>query len=155
MSEDTRGERFKVGDVILVGCPAARARVVQVTPCEVSVEWPWAQVDPNSGSRWNGHRAIPRTTPAGEWGGLFRIGPRAGRLEVGDSCLVGISETLVRIVDIGRFDPPADVGRLPGPRTMLVVLPVDHPHVPHSGEEGDTIDLENAAPVRIDLLSRG
>ncbi|GGQ29856.1 hypothetical protein [Streptomyces roseolilacinus] len=155
MSGDTRDERFKVGDVLLVSCPSARARVVHVTSCEVSVEWPWAHVDPDSEIQWNGHRAIPRTTTADEWGGLFRVSPPAGDLKAGDSCLVGIPETLVRIIDIGRFDPPADVGWLPRPHTMVIVLPVDHPHDPHSEEEGDTIDLEAAAPLRIDLVSRG
>ncbi|MGW3725002.1 hypothetical protein [Streptomyces sp. NPDC000851] len=148
-------EQFEVGNVLLVSCPSARARVVHVTPFEISVEWPWAQIDPDSEIRWNGHRAIPSATPNGEWGGLFQVDPHAGRLEVGDSCLVGIPETLVRIIDIGRFDPPADVGWLPRPHTMLIVLPVDHPHDPHTEEEGDTIDLESAAPIKIELVSRG
>ncbi|MFJ8945368.1 hypothetical protein ACIRG4_19415 [Streptomyces sp. NPDC102395] len=126
-----------------------------MTTCEVSVEWPWAHIDPDSEIRWSGHRAIPRATHNGEWGGLFQIDPDAGLLEVGDSCLVGVPETLVRIVDIGRFDPPADVGWLPRPDTMLIVLPVDHPHDPHAEEEGDTIDLESAAPIKIEPVSRG
>jgi hypothetical protein len=155
MSEGIGREQFEVGDVLRVSCPSARARVVHVTPYEISVEWPWAQIDPDSEIRWNGHRAIPRTTADDEWGGLFRIDPHPGHLEVGDFCLVGIPETLVRIVDIGRFDPPADVGWLPRPHTMLIVLPVGHPHDPDSEEEGDTIDLEAAAPLRIDLLARG
>ena len=51
--------------------------------------------------------------------------------------------------------PPADVGWLPRPHTMLVVSPVEHPHDPNPEEEGDTIDLEAAAPIEIDLVSRG
>ncbi|MFF7448425.1 MULTISPECIES: hypothetical protein [unclassified Streptomyces] len=155
MSEGISRERFEVGDVLLVSCPSARARVVHVTPREVSVEWPWGQIDPNSEIRWNGHRSIPCTAPDDEWGGLFQIDPHPGHLEVGGYCLVGIPETLVRIIDIGRFDPPADVGWLPRPHTMLIVLPVAHPRAPRAEEEGDTIDLESAAPIKIDLLSRG
>jgi hypothetical protein len=150
------GQRqFQVGDVLLVSCPSARTRVAHVTPFDISVEWPWAQIDPDSEIQWNGRRAIPRTSRNGEWGGLFRVDPSPRHLEAGDSCLVGIPEVLVRIIDVGRFDPPADVGWLPRPHTMLIVLPVDHPHDPHAEEEGDTIDLETAAPIKIELVSRG
>ncbi|MEV5310277.1 hypothetical protein [Streptomyces sp. NPDC052610] len=154
MGESGGRREFKVGDVLLVSCPSAPARVVHVTPFEVSVEWPWARIDPYSAIRWNGHRAIPRATGR-EWGGLFQVDPRAGDLEAGDSCLVGIPETLVRIIDIGHFDPPADVGWLPRPHTMLIVLPVDRPHDPLAEEEGDTIDLDSAAPIKIEPVSRG
>ncbi|GAA2445645.1 hypothetical protein [Streptomyces glaucus] len=154
MHEDIRRQRFEVGDVLLVSCPWARARVVGVTSSDVSVEWPWARIDPDSAIRWNGHRAIPRTRDH-EWGGLFQIAPHAGNLRVGDSCWVGVPETLVRIIDIGRFDPPADVGWLPRPHTMLIVLPADRPRRPDAEEEGDTIDLDSAAPLRIEPVSRG
>ncbi|MGW1030343.1 hypothetical protein ACWD4J_43035 [Streptomyces sp. NPDC002577] len=148
-------QQFEVGDVLLVSCPFVDMRVVHVTAFDVSVEWPWAQIDPESEIQWNGLRGVPRTTRNGEWGGLFQVDAPAGHLEVGGSCLVGIPETVVRIIDIGRFDPPADVGWLPRPHTMLIVLPVDHPRHPHAEEEGDTIDLESAAPVKIELVSRG
>jgi hypothetical protein len=155
MGEGIGRQEFSVGDVLLVSCPAARARVVRVTPADISVEWPWGVIDPDSEVRWNGHRVVPRAALGGEWGGLFQVGPGTGRVEVGDFCMVGIPETLVRIIDIGRFDPPVDVGWLPRPHTMLVVLPVDHPRDLHAEEEGDTIDLESAAPIRIELVSRG
>ena len=155
MGESTGPQQFTVGDVLLVSCPSARARVAHVTPFEISVEWPWAQIDPDSEVRWNGHRAIPRAVPNGEWGGLFQVAPHARHLEAGDSCPVGIPETLVRIIDIGRFDPPADVGRLPRPHTMLIVLPADDAHAPHTENEGDTVDLESAAPIKIEPISRG
>ncbi|MDT0464337.1 hypothetical protein [Streptomyces gibsoniae] len=155
MVESTGRRQFTVGDVLSVSCPSARARVARVTPFEISVDWPWAQIDPDSEVRWNGRRAIPRAVPNGEWGGLFQVDPHAGHLEAGGSCLVGIPETLVRIIDIGRFDPPADVGWLPRPHTMLIVLPVDDPHDPHAEDEGDTIDLESAAPIKIELIARG
>ncbi|QOV43283.1 hypothetical protein [Streptomyces chromofuscus] len=154
MGEGIGRRRFEVGDVLLVSCPPALARIAEVTPSEVSVAWPWQRIDPDSEIRWNGLRAIPRVARRGEWGGLFQVEPHAGRLEAGGSCLVGIPETLVRIIDIGRFDPPADVGWLPRPHTMLIVLPLDHPRDPHAEEDGDTIDLESAAPVRIELVAR-
>ncbi|WP_031146004.1 hypothetical protein [Streptomyces erythrochromogenes] len=75
-------------------------------------------------------------------------------LHVGDTCLVGIPETLVRVVDIGRHDPPQDVGWLPRPHTMLVVVPADHPAEALGEDDGDTIDLDSAAPVTIELVSR-
>ncbi|WP_203181485.1 hypothetical protein [Streptomyces pratensis] len=60
----------------------------------------------------------------------------------------------MRITDIGLHDPPADVGWLPRPHTMLIVLPADRPHEPDAEEEGDTIDLDSAAPIRIELIAR-
>lgn len=155
MGKDIGRQRFEVGDVLLVSCPFVRMRVVHVTASDVSVEWPWAPIDTESEIQWNGLREIPRTTRHGEWGGLFQVDARTGHLKAGDSCSVGIPETVVRVIDIGRFDPPADVGWLPRPHTMLIVLPVGHPHNPHAEEEGDTIDLESAAPLKIEPVSRG
>ncbi|MFF3847108.1 hypothetical protein [Streptomyces sp. NPDC002328] len=155
MGEGDRRRQFQVGDDLLVSCPPTRMRVAQVTPFDITVEWPWAQIDPDSEIRWNGRRAIPHTSDNGEWGGLFRVDPSPRHPETDDACLVGIPETLVRITDVGRFDPPADVGWLPRPHTMLIVLAVDHPHDPEAEEEGDTLDLETAAPIKIELVSRG
>lgn len=150
----TGRQRIRADDILLVSCPPAHARVVHTTPFDVSVEWPWARIDPDSEYRWNGHRSIPHTEPAPGWSGLFRTDTAPQDLKTGDSCLVGIPETLVRVIDIGHYDPPADVGWLPRPHTMLIVLPVDHPHDPHAEEEGDTIDLESAAPIKIELVKR-
>lgn len=154
MGQGIDQQRFEVGDVVRVSCPFVGMRVVQVTEFDVSVEWPWAQTDPESEIHWNGRRGVPRTTRYGEWAGLFQIDAHAGHLEAGGSCLVGVPETVLRIIDIGRFDPPADVGWLPRPHTMLIVLPVDHPCNPYAEEEGDTIDLESAVPFKIELVSR-
>ncbi|MFF4591035.1 hypothetical protein [Streptomyces sp. NPDC001388] len=68
---------------------------------------------------------------------------------------MGIPEMLVRIIDIGHYDPPIDVGWLPRPHTMLVVLPVGRPRHPLAEEEADTIDLPSAAPLDIELMPRG
>ncbi|WP_416986408.1 hypothetical protein [Streptomyces sp. T028] len=155
MAEDTHGQQFKVGDVLRVSCPPAPTRVVHATPFDVTVEWPWAQIDPESELKWNGLRAIPRSEHTSEWNGLFQTTPDPRLLEVGSTCVVGVPETLVRIVDIGRYDPPIDVGWLPRPHTLLIVLPVDQPHHPDAEEEGDTIDLESAAPIEIELVARG
>lgn len=154
MSEGTSQQQFRVGDILQVSCPQARTRVVHVTPFDISIEWPWAQIDPESELEWNGRRGIPCAEGPYQWSGLFRTDPDPRRLEAGDSCLVGIPATLVRIIDIGHYDPPADVGWLPRPHTMVIVLPADRPHDPHAEEEGDTIDLESAAPIKIELVSR-
>ncbi|MFD7796485.1 hypothetical protein [Streptomyces sp. NPDC059759] len=94
---------------------------------------------------------------------LFKTDPEPWNLHVGDSCLVGIvgdsclvgiPETLVRIIDIGRYDPPQDVGWLPRPHTMLVVVPADYPDEALFEDAGDTIDLDSAAPLAVELVSR-
>ncbi|MER7676282.1 hypothetical protein [Streptomyces sp. NPDC096934] len=147
---------FQVGDILRVSCPQAQTRVAHVSRFYASVEWPWAQIDPESQFRWNGQRAFAVSADSSEWTmSLFKTTPEAWNLHVGDSCLVGIPETLVRIIDIGRYDPPQDVGRLPRPHTMLVVVPADYPAEALSKDDGDTIDLDSAAPLAIELVSRG
>ncbi|MEU8773474.1 hypothetical protein [Streptomyces sp. NPDC048606] len=122
---------------------------------QVSAEWPWAEIDPQSQIGWNGRRAFAVSADSSEWTmSLFKTDPEPWNLRTGDSCLVGIPETLVRIIDIGRYDPPQDVGWLPRPHTMLVVVPADHPDEALSEDDGDTLDLDSAAPVTIELVSR-
>ncbi len=155
MGEGTAHQDFRVGDVLRVSCPPARGRVVDVSRFDVAVEFPWAEIDPQSRFRWNGQRAFAIDPDSPEWTtSLFKTDPEPRNLRAGDSCLVGIPETLVRIIDIGRYDPPQDVGWLPRPHTMLIVVPADHPDEDLSEDEGDTIDLESAAPVTIELVSR-
>lgn len=146
---------FQVGDVLRVSCPPAKGRVTDVSRFHASVEWPWAEIDPQSQFRWNGQRAFAMSADSPEWTmSLFRTDPVPWDLHTGDTCLVGIPETLVRIIDIGRYDPPQDVGWLPRPHTMLVVVPADYPDEALSEDDGDTIDLDSAAPVTIELVSR-
>jgi hypothetical protein len=68
-------------------------------------------------------------------------------------CRVGIPETLVRVVDTGRYDPPLDVGWLPRPHTLLIVVPADRTWADED-DEGDTIELESAAPLVIELAGQ-
>ncbi|MGW0469738.1 hypothetical protein [Streptomyces coeruleorubidus] len=56
---------------------------------------------------------------------LFRTEQDPRTLKPYDTCLVGIPETLVRVIDVGHYDPPMDTGRLPRPHTLLIVLPVE------------------------------
>lgn len=69
----------------------------------------------------------PLRTPvdrAGRSGGRGRSCERRAQLGAAAGAV------LVRIIDIGRFVPPADAGWFPRPHTMVIVLPVDHPHTP-------------------------
>ncbi|MGW7328393.1 hypothetical protein ACWGIU_07220 [Streptomyces sp. NPDC054840] len=129
--------------------------MADVSRFDVSVEWPWAEIDPQSQYSWNGRRAFATSPDSPDWTmSLFRTDPEPWHLHAGDTCRVGIPETLVRIIDIGRYDTPQDVGWLPRPHTMLVVVPADHPAEALSEFDGDTIDLDSAAPVTIELVSR-
>ncbi|WP_432753363.1 hypothetical protein ACE1OA_24105 [Streptomyces sp. JL2001] len=155
MGETSTHQDFRVGDVLRVTCPPAQGRVTAVSRFHASVEWPWAEIDPQSRFRWNGQRAFGISPDSRDWTmSLFKTDPEPWNLQVGDTCLVGIPETLVRITDIGRYDPPQDVGWLPRPHTMLGVVPVDYPAEALSEDDGDTIDLDSAAPVSIELVSR-
>ncbi|MEU6704618.1 hypothetical protein [Streptomyces wuyuanensis] len=149
---DINGHDFQVGDILRVDCPPARARVTAVGLFEVSIEWPWGEMDAASDIRWNGLRAVPRPDDPDEWPGLFQIASGAAELNAGDFCLAGIPESSVRVIDIGHYEPPADVGWLPRPATMLIVVPTDRAHgaLVH---EGDTIELPSAAPISIKRIS--
>jgi hypothetical protein len=64
---------------------------------------------------------------------------------------VGVPEQLVRVIDIEYCDPPQDVGWLPRPHAMVIVLPIDYGD-PQGLAEGDTISIPSVAPVRFELV---
>ncbi|MEW1800338.1 hypothetical protein [Streptomyces virginiae] len=106
---------------------------------DIAVEWPRGEIDPPSRFRWNGQRAFAASPDDPDWTtSLFRTDPEPWNLSVGDNCLVGIPETLVRITDIGRYDPPQDVGWLPRPHTLLGVVPADYPDETVTEDDVDT-----------------
>ncbi|MFJ5730995.1 hypothetical protein [Streptomyces paradoxus] len=145
-------ETIKVGDTLRVSCAFTPTRVVKVSDGDVSIVWPWEQIDPDSEIQWNGQYAIPRKQGSFESRiSLFQTDPAPWTLSEGDSCGVGVPEQLVRVIDIGYCDPPQDVGWLPRPHTMLIVLPVDYED-PQGLAEGDTISIPSVAPVRFELV---
>ncbi|MGY0017509.1 hypothetical protein [Streptomyces sp. cg35] len=146
---------YRVGDVLRVSCSPASARVADVRGSYISVEWPWEKIDPDSRFRWNGQVAFPVDPGSWEWSyTLFRTEPSPQYLNRGDSCSVSIPETLVRVVDIRRHDPPLDLGRLPRPHTRLVVLPVDASSDALQEDEAATIEIESAAPIAMELVEQ-
>ncbi|MFF3527236.1 hypothetical protein ACFYX5_11230 [Streptomyces rubiginosohelvolus] len=147
-------ETVEVGDVLRVSCAFAPTRVVEVSDREVSVVWPWERIDPDSEVRWNGQYAVPRRQGSAESRlSLFQTEPAPWTLSAGDSCGVGIPEQLVQVIDVGHGDPPHDVGWLPRPHTMLIVLPVDYED-PLGLAEGDTISVPSVAPVRFERVQQ-
>lgn len=144
---------YQVGDILRVSCAPATARVTAVSRFDVSIEWPWGAADPDSLYGWNGCFALPVNVDGQDWS-LFRTGQDPRSLQTNDMCLVGIPKALVRVIDVGHYDPPMDTGRLPRPHTLLIVLPVDHPGTEESSEdEGDTIELDSAAPIVIERVA--
>lgn len=143
---------YQVGDILRVSCAPTPTRVTEVSRFYVSIEWPWGEVDPNSQYGWNGRFALPVEPDGREWS-LFRTEQDPRTLEPDDTCLVGIPETLVRVIDVGHYDPPMDTGRLPRPHTLLIVLPIGRPNVEgNSEDEGDTIELDSAAPITLERV---
>ncbi|MFF3663875.1 hypothetical protein [Streptomyces olivochromogenes] len=144
---------YRAGDVLRVSCTPTPARVAEVSPFYVSVEWPWGGIDPDSQYRWNSQVALPVEPDSWEWS-LFRTEQDPRTLKANATCLVGIPETLVRVLDVAHYDPPTDTGQLPRPHTLMTVLPVDYPSIEGSDEdEGDTIELDGAAPIAIEKVS--
>ncbi|MFB7363835.1 hypothetical protein [Streptomyces hydrogenans] len=147
-------ETIKVGDILRVSCAFTLTRVVEISDWHVSIAWPWEQIDPDSDIRWNGQYAIPRRQGSSESRlSLFQTDPAPWTLSAGDSCGVGIPEQLVRVIDIEHCDPPQEVGWLPRPHAMLIVLPADYED-PHGLAEGDTISAPSVAPVRFERVQQ-
>jgi hypothetical protein len=143
---------YAVGDTLQVSCEAHDARVVGTTRTRLLVEWPWLQVDEASENPWNGTMELPRDPEAYVWEGVpWRLEPDPSELGTGDPCFVGIPPTLVRVMQIGRHDPPADHGFLPRPEHVLGLCPID---VVDEEEAGFTLYLDGGEPIEIEVVSR-
>ncbi|NNN37501.1 hypothetical protein HLK59_45685 [Streptomyces sp. S3(2020)] len=154
----TEGPEYRVGDILRVTCPWTPAEVAGVTGRYAVLVWPWAEIDPESRFGWDGRVAVPTDPDSPErWQDVFRTEPKPWLLSAGDTCLVGVPETLVRVLDIDHHDPLADRGWLPRPHTTLVVAHLDQPQEPMWPEEegeGFTIDPGSFAPLTLELVSR-
>ncbi|MES5818509.1 hypothetical protein [Streptomyces sp. RG80] len=153
----TENPSYRVGDILRVTCPWTPAKVARVAGSHAFIVWPWAEIDPESRYRWDGQTAMPTDPDSLEWWqGVFHTEPKPWELSAGDTCLVGVPETLVRVLDIQRHDPPADRGRLPRPRITLVVAHVDQPDGTWAEEEGQgfVIDPNSSEPLTFELVSR-
>ena len=118
-------ETIRVGDILRVSCAFTPTRVVKVSDWDVSIVWPWEQVDPDSEVRWDGQYAIPRRQGLSESRlSLFQTNPAPWTLSAGDSCSVGIPEQLVRVIDIGHFEISRLLGQLRERRKSRVVASV-------------------------------
>jgi hypothetical protein len=139
--------------VLRVSCSPARAQVGKVTKFYASIGWPWREIDPDSRYRWNGEVAFPTPASHDDARWIYPTDPEPQDLVEGQTCLVSIPETLVRIVDVIRHDPPQDVGWLPRPRLSLVVVGIDEPEGA-SGEDEYLIRLDSGEPITINIVSR-
>ncbi|MCD7445737.1 hypothetical protein K4B79_47165 [Streptomyces lincolnensis] len=118
-------ETIRVGDILRVSCAFTPTRVVKVSDWDMSIVWPWEQVDPDSEVRWDGQYAIPRRQGLSESRlSLFQTNPAPWTLSAGDSCSVGIPEQLVRVIDIGHFEISRLLGQLRERRKSRVVASV-------------------------------
>ena len=122
---------FSVGDVLRISCAPENAQVVGVTDYYAMLRWPWVEIDRESTRvRWNGSSAFPRDPDHFEWRNTpWRVDPAVQDLREGDVCIVGIPPVEVRILDVRRHEPPAEMGWLPRPDMTLGVVLL--------GDEGD------------------
>ncbi|WP_052807163.1 hypothetical protein [Risungbinella massiliensis] len=159
VSEGIPQQDYRVGDVLRVTCPPTTALVAEVSSFYVTIDWPWGEIDPDSKYGWNGQVVFPTDPNSYEWLlGLFHTDPEPQHLVPGDTCLVGIPETLVHVVDVIHHDPLADIGWLPRPHTTLVVLHVNQSEETDEEDEdrgkGFAIELDSAAPIALEIVSR-
>jgi hypothetical protein len=144
---------FTVGDILRISCTPESAHVDQVTSQYAMLRWPWADVDPEARQvKWNGRMAFPREPDHCEWRNTpWRIEPDVHDLRPGDVCAVGIPPVEVRVLDVRRHDPPAELGWLPRPEATLGVVFLGDEDNP---EAGFSLFLPMREPVAIEHVSR-
>ncbi|BEK90067.1 hypothetical protein KP696_24970 [Nocardia seriolae] len=147
---------FRVGDIIEMSCAFTEARVEQVTPDEVFVEWPWWAVDPDSDAvRWNGVVALAAGPDNPGWEReVFRVRPQVADLSADAVCRIGIPPTVVHVIDVRRFDPPRETGWLPRPRRQIGYLRAGQALDPGLEDQGASFDPDDGIPRRIELRFR-
>ncbi|MFB6503151.1 MULTISPECIES: hypothetical protein [unclassified Streptomyces] len=149
---------LRVGDVVRISCPFTEALVAEGRRPggEVALWWPWWSADPDcSLFRWDGSVVVDGGTgPDAGDGGLFRTDPAPRSLATGDTCRVGIPPTLVHVIDVARYDPPQETGRLPRPDRLVVVLPAGRSYDPRPEEQGESFDPDDDVPVVFEPVFR-
>ncbi|MFI7500782.1 hypothetical protein ACIBVL_20210 [Streptomyces sp. NPDC049687] len=149
---------LRVGDVVRISCPFTEAVVTegQRPDGQVVLRWPWWSLDPDcEWIHWNGEVAVDGDAGQDEQHrGLFRTDPAPHWLTRGDVCRVGIPPTLVHVIDVARYSPPQETGRLPRPRRLVVVLPAGHSFDPHLEEQGESFDPDDDIPLAFDPVFR-
>lgn len=146
----------RVGDVLRVSCPQSPTRVTEVDRFYVSVRSPWWRIDPDTEwIRWNGDIALSRDRSSPDWQeDLLRTVPSADQSREGDRCTLGIPDTVVHVIDAEAFEPPAETGWLPRPYARVGVLRHGVSVAPRAEDQGASIDLDDAMPVRLALIFR-
>ncbi|MFB6814530.1 hypothetical protein ACFCV8_08285 [Streptomyces sp. NPDC056347] len=156
---------FRVGDVLSVSCPFTATTVEQgVTGDNVSVRWPWWEIDDDCAfARWNGIVALgvddgghvaPETAAE-----LFRTDPPPEQLRAGDPCRVGVPPTVVHVTAFDHHDPPLETAWLPRPTSTVTVLRRglsyrEFPDGSHLDGSGFTIHPGDGIPFTFELLMR-
>ncbi|OJF14087.1 hypothetical protein [Couchioplanes caeruleus] len=147
---------FRTGDVLEIFCPFTEARVAGVSAGDVSIRWPWWRNDADvEWIDWNGNVAIAGGPDTPGWSNeLFRTEPPAELLQVGADCRVGIPPTVVHVIEVQRFDPPLETGRLPRPHREIVVLTRGVSEDLNAVEQGIGLNPDDDIPLMIRLVFR-
>ncbi|MEU4558651.1 hypothetical protein AB0F72_09675 [Actinoplanes sp. NPDC023936] len=140
---------YTVGDVLMISAEPFDSRVSRISPMWASLEWPWAERDPESKNSWHGTMGFPLDPDDVDWQSTpWRVEPHPSEMGEGDPCMIGIPPTRVRVTAIEHYDPPADYGWLPRPEYALVVVPVD------ADEDGYLLYLNSGEPIDIQVIDR-
>ncbi len=151
-TELTEARGFAVGDLLRLSAAAFDSHVVAVSRFRLSVAWPWYEVDEHARNRWDGTIGFPRDSDHHSWANTpWRLEPAPEELREGSQCFVGIVPVEVRVMGVGRYDPPADFGLLPRPEYALDVCPVD---LLDDEEAGYVLYLDGVEPIEIEVLER-
>jgi hypothetical protein len=143
---------YGVGDVLQIFSDVTELTVVGGNNRRFLVNWPWREIDPDSSNSWDGSVGFPRDPDHYEWKNTpWRVEPEGWDLVTGDTCLIAVPETNVRITVIENYDPPAEYGWLPRPSWALGVCPLEF----ESDEEaGFMLYLDADEPIDIETVSK-
>lgn len=147
---------LRVGDVLRITCPFTATHVTHTTSDHITVKWPWWASDPDCDwIEWNGQVALAGNPRGHDWETeLFRTDPPPENLSPGVPCRVGIPPTIVHVIEIGRFDPPMETGRLPRPQTLIVVLRAGTSFDPEREDQGYDLDPDDDIPLSVEHVHR-
>lgn len=142
---------LRVGDEVIVSLAPARARVSEVSPRSITIEWPWGERDDSSCYRWDGRSCLPWGESTTEWV-PYQVEASAGSgpLRAGDTCIVSIPPTRLHVEHYEEYDRPRNFGWAPAPTAGLYVVPAHRLGV---FDGGCMLYLGGAEPVQITLAS--
>ncbi len=140
--------RLQPGDNLRLSAEPVETEVVRLDSHYYFLRTPWAEVDPDSGYRWDGSFALPRDDDTHEWANIpWRLVEEPSG--IGSTCRIYIPPTRVTVRRLRRHRTPLDTGSLPRPSLTVHVCP-DHLLTVEGAGYG--IEFDTNEPIKIERI---